>query len=63
MNPGDNDVSKSEKTTYESTDIDGHPPVVKFSQLAQGAKEVVVEYEDQRYRLRVTKNGKLILNK
>lgn len=34
-----------------------------FSQLAQGSHEVLVEHEGQIYRLRLTRNGKLILNK
>ncbi|MDB4679846.1 hemin uptake protein HemP [Planctomycetaceae bacterium] len=37
--------------------------VVLFEDLSHGEKEVMVEYENQHYRLRVTKNGKLILNK
>ncbi|MBD3674705.1 MAG: hemin uptake protein HemP [Planctomycetaceae bacterium] len=63
MNNSNEDVSALKKETYEPKEVDGSPPVVSFSQLAQGAKEVVVEYEDQHYRLRVTRNGKLILNK
>jgi hemin uptake protein HemP len=36
---------------------------VAFETLAQGAKEVLIQYGGQVYRLRLTRNGKLILNK
>ncbi len=36
---------------------------VSFQQLAKGAAEVLVEHDGQVYRLRLTRNGKLILNK
>lgn len=36
---------------------------VPFDLLSQGQNEVLIEYEQQIYCLRVTKNGKLILNK
>ncbi len=39
------------------------PAAVSFQALAGGAKEVLVEHAGQVYRLRLTKNGKLILNK
>ncbi|MBR9801939.1 hemin uptake protein HemP [bacterium] len=43
----------------------GQPPVspIRFRDLAQGVTEVLVEHEGQVYRLRLTRNGKLILNK
>ncbi len=34
-----------------------------FEQLAQGKQEILIEFKGQIYRLRATKNGKLILNK
>ena len=36
---------------------------INFSELAQGKKEVRITHNGEIYRLRVTKNGKLILNK
>ena len=60
--PEDNASHDSEETCSQSNPGAGIP-IVQFEKLAQGAKEVVVEYEEQHYRLRVTKNGKLILNK
>ncbi len=36
---------------------------VSYEQLSGGAREVVIEFAGQFYRLRTTRNGKLILNK
>ena len=38
-------------------------PRVAFEELSKGSVEVVIEHDGQDYRLRVTRNGKLILNK
>lgn len=38
-------------------------PYLSFEELAKGANEVVIEHDNQLYRLRLTRNGKLILNK
>lgn len=37
--------------------------VVTFQHLAAGAREVLIVYQDQTYRLRLTRNHKLILTK
>lgn len=37
--------------------------VVQFSDIACGTAEVVIEHEGQKYRLRATRNGRLLLNK
>jgi hemin uptake protein HemP len=39
------------------------PPLFFFEVLAQGCKEVLIDHNSQVYRLRATRNGKLILNK
>lgn len=39
------------------------PPVLPSQQLLQGARELLIEHAGQRYRLRVTAQGKLILTK
>lgn len=36
---------------------------VPFSRLAEGARELLIEHNGQIYRLRVTRNDKLILSK
>ncbi len=38
-------------------------PTYDFETLAAGAQEVQIEHRGQKYRLRVTRNGGLILNK
>ncbi|MCA8989633.1 MAG: hemin uptake protein HemP [Planctomycetaceae bacterium] len=38
-------------------------PCLTFEQLSGGQREVLVEHDGQIYRLRLTKNNKLILNK
>lgn len=38
-------------------------PSITFEEISEGTNEVLVLYKDQIYRLRETKNGKLILNK
>ena len=37
--------------------------IVLFNEIAGGATEVIIEHEGQRYRLRATRNGRLLLNK
>ncbi len=39
------------------------PSVIDSSRLFAGANEVQILHDGQLYRLRVTRNGKLILNK
>jgi len=36
---------------------------VTFEEIAGGSAEVVIEHAGQTYRLRATKNGRLLLNK
>ena len=55
------DNDKPEKPT-ESPE-QPHVQVVDFLSLSKGAKELTIEYSGQFYRLRATKNGKLLLNK
>lgn len=39
------------------------PRVVSFNEIAGGTAEVIIEHEGQKYRLRSTRNGRLLLNK
>lgn len=39
------------------------PSSLSFEQFAQGKQEILIEFKGQIYRLRATKNDKLILNK
>lgn len=38
-------------------------PLFRFDALCEGSKEIIIEFLGQQYRLRATRNGKLILNK
>lgn len=37
--------------------------VITSQQLMQGQRELLIEHSGETYRLRITRNGKLILNK
>lgn len=39
------------------------PAVIDAVQIFRGAKEVIIQHQGVRYRLRVTRRGKLILQK
>lgn len=39
------------------------PPIVRAEELFGSAREVCIEFEGVRYRLRITRRGKLILQK
>jgi hemin uptake protein HemP len=39
------------------------PPVVRSSELFHGMREIWIEHEGVRYRLRITRRNKLILQK
>ena len=39
------------------------PPFYESGDLLQGAKEIVIRHHGECYRLRLTRNNKLILNK
>ena len=49
----ENDDSPAPKTLQRTS----------FESLAQGANEVIIEHQGEEYRLRLTRNGRLILNK
>lgn len=46
-----------------STESSAESKPVQFHEIANGKNEVTIEHDGQTYRLRVTKNGKLLLNK
>ena len=53
----------TDEALQDASDRAGSPPLLDFEQLARGGKEVLIDFHSQIYRLRVTRNGKLILNK
>lgn len=53
----------STPTPQPETDKPGDPPLISAEQLFQGKREVWIEFEGERYRLRITRRNKLILQK
>lgn len=41
----------------------GHPVALSADRLFQGSPEILIDHQGEIYRLRITKNGKLILTK
>lgn len=39
------------------------PPVLRAEELFQGNREICIEHDGKRYRLRITRRNKLILQK
>jgi len=39
------------------------PPVLRAEELFQGCREICIEHDGKRYRLRITRRNKLILQK
>lgn len=44
-------------------DASGTVPVISSQTLFKGAQEIAIEHQGSLYRLRITRQGKLILNK
>ncbi|WP_083842818.1 hemin uptake protein HemP [Schlesneria paludicola] len=54
-----NEITPSSPTPVNSSGT----PTFRYTDLSQSSNEVLIEHEGQLYRLRMTRNGKLILNK
>ena len=56
---------KSEPPTHETANQEEEKPpfVIQSPQLFQGRKEILITHEGQFYRLRITRQNKLILTK
>lgn len=57
------DTNDKRSRTYADPPVAGTPVSIRFEEISKGETEVLIVYRDQHYRLRATKNGKLILNK
>lgn len=61
------EMNESTSTTPDATQCDkleaGQPLVVESLDLFHGQREVCILHEGERYRLRITRRGKLILQK
>ncbi|MEZ6032383.1 MAG: hemin uptake protein HemP [Planctomycetaceae bacterium] len=56
------DSAENTTSSHEVERPEGERCVV-FNDIAGGTAEVIIEHEGQRYRLRATRNGRLLLNK
>ena len=56
-------VGKSDDGVGNSGETTEIQRIVSFSAISGGTAEVIIEHEGHRYRLRVTRNGRLLLNK
>ena len=62
--PSANDSSGPDHQSEDSAPGERRmPPVVPFATLAQGREEVWIQLDERIYRLRRTRQGKLILTK
>jgi hemin uptake protein HemP len=57
----DGEEGKQPMTVCER--VDGAVPAVSTAALFKGQREIVIEHNGELYRLRITRQGKLILNK
>ncbi len=59
--------SPSESTSQIPPDVSGvetqSPPIYDSQVLLRGVREIVIRHNGELYRLRLTRNNKLILNK
>lgn len=53
----------SSPLTLELERRDGPPGVIRAELLFRGGQEILIDHQGETYRLRITKNGKLILTK
>jgi len=63
IGPDESSSSKPLEVTETAVSAAFLPKIIKFSELARCGDEVWIEFESQLYRLRKTKQGKLILTK
>ena len=63
FNPSEHETPEPDSHHENPESSPTNPPLVVFENLAQGSQEILIDFRSQIYRLRVTRNGKLILNK
>lgn len=63
MKPGQPDLPRPNRTATEPDARNRLPHTVPADRLFEGRQEIQIAHGDETYRLRITKNGKLILTK
>jgi hemin uptake protein HemP len=58
------DITRKDVTANDPKPaVDAHVTEIDSESLLKGGREVLIRHQGQVYRLRLTRNGKLILNK
>ncbi|WP_318880832.1 hemin uptake protein HemP [Sinorhizobium meliloti] len=60
MTPNDNDSPRSPQTV---TPLNRPQPIVESHDLFRGHNEILISHDGAIYRMKITRQGKLILNK
>ena len=63
MTDPENTSAGNAESSSDQASPAGKPPVWKSSEILQGSEMVLIEHAGETYQLRVTRQGKLILNK
>jgi hemin uptake protein HemP len=64
MKPGQPDLTRSTQCIATQADARARlPDPIPADRLFEGRQEIQIAHGDETYRLRITKNGKLILTK
>jgi len=64
MKPGQPDLSRAAQRTAPQTDARTRlPDPIPADRLFAGRQEIQIAHRDETYRLRITRNGRLILTK
>jgi len=64
MKPGQPDITRAAERIATQPDARARlPDPIPADRLFEGRQEIQIAHRDETYRLRITKNGKLILTK
>ena len=61
--PVDTPAAESHHTPHAHLSAGRNPPRIDSTRLLQGTRELLIVHAGEEYRLRLTRNGKLILTK
>jgi hemin uptake protein HemP len=56
-------IDRENDFSFKLNHNDSKPKVYESPQLFRGDKEIQINHEGELYRIRITRNGKLIMNK
>lgn len=61
--PDESELRSDDEMAVEPSGVSREVPRIQSTDLFRGAQELEIEHVGEIYRLRLTRNGKLILNK